>query len=135
MPTRACKVEFVSVDAERQTIPYVRVTNAQGQVREFTADGATPADIAKGQRRTMDCIDCHNVVAHRVAPTPEQAVDRAIATGRIPRGLPFVRREGVRLMKASHATEDDAVRAIGDGLQQFYASAGSGIDAAASPAP
>ena len=98
------RIEYVSTDAERQTIPYVRVTNAQGQVREFTADGATPADIAKGQRRTMDCIDCHNVVAHRVAPTPEQAVDRAIATGRIQRGLPFVRREGVRLVKASHAT-------------------------------
>jgi hypothetical protein len=79
----------------------------------------------------MDCIDCHNVVAHRVAQTPEQAVDRAIATGRIPRALPFVRREGVRLMKASHGTEDDAERAIGTGLQQFYASAGSGIDAAA----
>jgi hypothetical protein len=125
------QVEFVSVDAERQTIPYVRVTDARGQVREFTADGATPADIAKGQRRTMDCIDCHNVVAHRVAQTPEQAVDRAIATGRIPRGLPFVRREGVRLIKTSHATEPEAVEAIGDGLQQFYASAGSGTDAAA----
>ena len=93
------------------------MTNAQGQVREFTADGATPADIAKGQRRTMDCIDCHNVVAHRVAPTPEQAVDRAIATGRIQRGLPFVRREGVRLMKASHATEDAAARTIEDELR------------------
>ena len=124
------QVEFVSVDAERQTIPYVRVTNAQGQVREFTADGATSADIAKGQRRTMDCVDCHNVVAHRVAQTPEQAVDRALATGRIPRGLPFVRREGVRLMKASHATEDGAVRAIGTELQQFYTSAGGGTDAA-----
>jgi hypothetical protein len=124
------RVEYAYTDAERQTIPYVRVTNAQGQVREYTADGATPADVAKGQRRTMDCIDCHNVVAHRVAPTPEQAVDRAIATGRIPRRLPFVRREAVRLMKASHATEDDAVRAIGDGLQQFYTSAGSGSDPA-----
>ena len=80
-PTRAMQVEYVFTDADRQTIPYVRVTDAQGQVREFTAEGATPADIAKGQRRTMDCIDCHNVVAHRVAPTAEQAVDRAIASG------------------------------------------------------
>ena len=122
------QVEYVSTDADRQTIPYVRVTNAQGQVREFTAEGATSADIAKGQRRTMDCIDCHNVVAHRVAPTPEQAVDRAIATGRIQRGLPFVRREGVRLMKASHATEDAATRTIEDELRQFYTSAGRGAD-------
>jgi len=123
------KVDYVSVDADRQTIPYVRVTNAQGQVREFTAEGATSADIAKGQRRTMDCIDCHNVVAHRVAATPEQAVDRAIATGRIQRALPFVRREGVRLMKASHATEDAAARTIEGELRQFYTSAASGPEA------
>ena len=122
------QVEYVFTDADRQTIPYVRVTNAQGQVKEFTADGATPADIEKGQRRTMDCIDCHNVVAHRVAATPEQAVDRAIATGRIQRGLPFVRREGVRLMKASHATEDVAERTIEDELRKFYASSGRGSD-------
>jgi hypothetical protein len=123
------QVEYVFTDADRQTIPYVRVTNAQGQVKEFTADGATPADIEKGQRRTMDCIDCHNVVAHRVAATPEQAVDRAIATGRIQRGLPFVRREGVRLMKASHATEDVAERTIEDELRKFYASGGGAADA------
>ena len=123
------QVEYVFVDAERQTIPYVRVTDAQGQVREFTADGATSADIAKGQRRTMDCIDCHNVVAHRVAATPEQAVDRAIASGRIQRGLPFVRREGVRLMKASHASEDAAARTIDDELRRFYTSAGRAADA------
>ena len=123
------QVEYVSTDADRQTIPYVKVTGADGQVREFTAEGATSADIAKGQRRTMDCIDCHNVVAHRVAPTPEQAVDRAIATGRIQRELPFVRREGVRLMKAGHTTAEEAERTIGDELRKFYASAGGGRDA------
>ena len=123
------QVEYVFTDAERQTIPYVKVTGADGQVREYTADGATPEDIAKGQRRTMDCIDCHNTVAHRVSPTPEQAVDRAIAAGQVPRKLPFVRREAVRLMKASHATPDDAARAIGTELRQFYASAGSGSNA------
>ena len=129
------QVEYVSTDADRQTIPYVRVTDAQGQVREFTADGATSADIAKGQRRTMDCIDCHNVVAHRVAPTPEQAVDRAIATGRIQRGLPFVRREGVRLMKASHATEDAAVRTIEDELRTVLYVSGPAAPTRRSPAP
>jgi len=122
------QLEYASVDAGRQTIPYVRVTDAQGEVREFIADGATSADVAKGQRRTMDCIDCHNVVAHRIAPTPEQAVDRAIAAGWIQRGLPFIRREGVRLMKASHATEDEAVRAVEYELRTFYGSVGSGAD-------
>ena len=93
----------VFTTADRQTIPFVKVTDAQGNVREYTAEGTNPEDIAKGERRVMDCIDCHNVVAHRVAPTPEQAVDAAIVSGRISRELPFVRREAVRLAKAEHA--------------------------------
>ena len=68
------------------------------------AEGTTPEQLAKGTWRTMDCIDCHNVVAHRVAPTPEQAVNAALAAGRIDRGLPFVRREGGTADEASHQT-------------------------------
>ena len=70
----------------------------------------------------MDCIDCHNVVAHRISPTAERAVDEAIAAGRISRTLPFVRREGVRLLKAEHAAQDAGLRAIDEGLRKFYAS-------------
>ena len=61
--------------------------------------GRPTEQIAQGERRTMDCIDCHNVVAHRISPTAERAVDEAIAAGRISRTLPFIRREGVRLLK------------------------------------
>ena len=48
----------------------------------------------------MDCVDCHNMVGHRIASTPEQAVDVALAADDISRTLPFARREGVRLLKA-----------------------------------
>ena len=113
----------------RQTIPFVKYTDAQGRVREYTAAGTTPEQLAKGTWRTMDCIDCHNVVAHRIAPTPEQAVDAALAAGRIDRGLPFVRREGVRLMKASYPTSDEAARVIDEELRKFYASRGRAVDA------
>jgi nitrate/TMAO reductase-like tetraheme cytochrome c subunit len=122
------RIEFVSTDAERQTIPYVRVTDAQGQVREFTAEGVKSDDIAKGERRTMDCIDCHNTVAHRVAATPEEAVDAAIASGRLSRSLPFVRREAVRLVGTSRATEAGALDAIARELRAFYASTGRPAD-------
>ena len=75
----AVRIEYVATDADRQTIPYVEVTDAKGQVREYVADGYdTTRQIAQGERRTMDCIDCHNVVAHRIAPTAERAVDEAI---------------------------------------------------------
>jgi nitrate/TMAO reductase-like tetraheme cytochrome c subunit len=116
------RIEFVSTDAQRQTIPYVRWVDRNGTVKEFKAEGTTDEQIAKGERRVMDCIDCHNMPAHRIAPTAEQAVDAAIAAGDISRALPFVRREGVRLVKAEYPTQERALEAIEKELRTFYAS-------------
>jgi hypothetical protein len=46
----------------------------------------------------------------------------------VSRDLPFVRREGVRLVKASYPSENEAMRAIESGLRDFYASQGSSAD-------
>ena len=123
------RIEFIYTDHERQTIPFVKYTDAQGNVREYAAEGTTPEQLAQGKWRTMDCVDCHNAVAHRVSPAPEQAVDRALAAGQIDRALPFIRREAVRLLKAAHATPDDASRAIDSELRSFYTSRGQASDA------
>jgi hypothetical protein len=125
----AITITYTATDKERQTIPFVKVTDAKGTVREFVTEGTTPAQLAQGVSRTMDCIDCHNVVAHRIAPTPERAVDDAIVAGRISRALPFVRRESVRLLKADYPGEDAALKAIDEGLRTFYAPRGTAIDA------
>jgi aminopeptidase N len=116
------RVEYVATDAERQTIPYVRVTDANGQVKEYRSEDAKEEAIAGGARRTMDCIDCHNAVGHPIAQTPERAVDQAIADEASSRSLPFARREGVRLVKASYASQDEAARAIDRELRKVYES-------------
>jgi hypothetical protein len=126
----ASRVEYISTDAARQTIPYVRFTDANGQVKEYRTADATDQMISAGIRRTMDCTDCHNTVGHPIAPTPEKAVDEAIAEGRISRQLPNVRREGVRLIAATYPSHDAAVAEIDRGLRGFYASRGD-IDQAA----
>jgi hypothetical protein len=76
----------------------------------------------------MDCIDCHNTVGHPISPTPEQAVDRAIAAAAVSHELPFARRESVKLVKASYPSEEDGVRAIDEGLRKFYGSQRASID-------
>ena len=121
-------IEFIATDKDRQTIPWVKATDARGQVREYVTEGTTPEQLAQGERRTMDCLDCHNVVAHRISPTAERAVDEAIAAGQISRKLPFVRREGVRLLKADYPEQDAGLRAVGEGLRAFYAPRGGAID-------
>ena len=83
-----------------------------------------------GPGRVMDCIDCHNVPAHRIAPTAERAVDAAIANGNISRDLPFVRRESVRLVKSDYSTQEQGLEEIEKGVRGFYTGK-NGVDDAA----
>lgn len=126
----AGRIEFVARDAARQDIPWVRLTTADGTVTDYRAPGATDADIAAGTRRTMDCTDCHNRPSHTFAASAERATDAALAQGRMPRSLPFVRREVVKALKVEAPTQDQALAAIDRDLRGFYAGAG----AAARPA-
>jgi hypothetical protein len=121
----ANRVEYVATDATRETIPYVKVTDAKGQVKEFRAADTTDQMIRDGQRRTMDCTDCHNTVGHPISPTPEKALDQAIAAGRVSRDLPFAKREGVRVVKASYPSQEEGLRAIVQELRGFYQSQAS----------
>ncbi len=119
------RVEYIAADQSRQVIPYVKLTDGQGRVREYQTEGTTPESLAQGQRRVMDCIDCHNAVAHRISPTAERAVDVAMAAGRIDRRLPFVRREGARVLAAEYPSRDAAVQAIDRELRTFYSGRGT----------
>jgi hypothetical protein len=73
----------------------------------------------------MDCIDCHNKVAHPFAASAERAVDRAFADGRLDARLPFLRREAVKLLKADYPSHEQARTAIAAGLETFYAGEGA----------
>ncbi len=112
-------VEYVATDEQRQTIPWVKVTNAAGETREYAVAGASP-DLAGGVRRRMECTDCHNRPSHAIAPTAQRAVDLAIARGDIPATLPFVRRESAKALEATYASEDAALAAISRSLSDFY---------------
>lgn len=114
------EIEYVATDETRETIPFVRLRDRQGNVREFVVDGTTPAQLAAGTRRRMDCVDCHSRPAHTFQPTPERAVDAAIAQGRIPRELRFVRREAVAAVSAEYQDRAAALEGIARKLEDFY---------------
>jgi hypothetical protein len=83
------EIEHVATGTDPQTIPYVRVKDAQGVVREYLADDAVP-DVANREWRRMTCMDCHNRPGHTIAATPDSAVSEAMTRGAIPTTLPFV---------------------------------------------
>lgn len=114
-------VEYIATDDKRQEIPWVKVTDSTGKVTEFVVDGVTPEKLAQGERRTMDCTDCHNRPAHTLEPTPERAVDNAIAAGQFARELPFARREAVAALKDTYASKNEALAGIEARLRKFYA--------------
>jgi GNAT superfamily N-acetyltransferase len=76
----------------------------------------------------MDCMSCHNRPAHTFDATPARAIDRAIAEGRIPRELPFARREAVAAVRAVYVDRAAALDGIGSRLRNFYRTRG-GVDA------
>jgi hypothetical protein len=118
----ANEIEYIATDPERQVIPYVRLKDRSGRIREYVADGVTAAQLAKGERRRMDCMDCHNRPAHTMSSAAERSVNAAMSRGEIPTALPFVHREAVRVLKAAYPTQAAASDAIRDALHQFYRS-------------
>ena len=116
------QIEYITTDPRRETIPWVRLRDRTGTVREYVVEGVTPDQLANGERRRMDCMDCHNRPAHTFEFTPERAVNNAMAQGRIPRDLPFIRREALAAVAAEYPDRAAALEAIAARLRKHYGS-------------
>jgi len=112
------KVEYVATDPLKQRIPWIRFTDAKGVVTEYRAKGFQD-DPAKHTLHTMDCMDCHNRPAHQFR-APNDAVDLAIALGRISTNLPAIKRAAVLALTADYRTEAEAVDKIAGVLRGKY---------------
>lgn len=117
----ANEINFVSSDEQRQEVAWVQWKGKDGSVVEYTARDSklTPEQIARGPKRRMDCIDCHNRPTHEFKP-PDRSVDDALAAGKLDASLPFVKREAVALLSKPYATNDEGLRSIAEGLENFY---------------
>ncbi len=113
-------IEYIATDAKREQIPWVRVTHRDGTVREYVAEGVSAEDIARGERRQMDCVDCHNRTGHPFSTTPQRAVDIAMANGEMPTDLPFAKRESVAALTRTYDTKAAALDAIAASLRGYY---------------
>jgi len=122
---RANVVEYVTLDESREKIPYVRVTTADGKVREYFAEGVTSETIAGKASRRMDCLDCHTRPAHTFETSPGRAVDEALGRGAMSASIPFLRREAVRALAAEYPSRDVALAQIEQTLRASLRSGSS----------
>src|SRR4029077_10150190 len=114
----ANKVEYLATDKDAETIPWVRVTNAQGQSAEYRTEDFK-GDPSQHDIRRMDCLDCHNRPAHNVM-APNDAVDVAMAAGRIDQKIPFAKAKVVAALTQPYASEPEALQAIATSLHAAY---------------
>jgi nitrate/TMAO reductase-like tetraheme cytochrome c subunit len=115
------RIRYVATDDRRQVIPAVTYLDDDGKAVDFvsTEVKASAEQIAAGEHREMDCIDCHNRPTH-IFELPDRALDRAMSEGLISPELPFVKKKGLELLKAEYADSAAARKGILDGLVDYY---------------
>jgi len=113
-------IEYIATDPTRTAIPWVQKRNEDGSETVF-ATSAAGGGVPQGERRVMDCIDCHNRAAHTFV-TAEDALNRAMAEGAVSPDLPWVHKRSLELLKANYSSEDEARAKIPAQLKAFYQS-------------
>jgi hypothetical protein len=110
------QIRYRHADRERQEIAEVILTTPEGEVRYTRGD---EDDADEGEWRTMDCLDCHNRPTH-IYDLPHRAVDTALAVGGLDADLPWIRKEGERVLREMEPSGDTAA-AIAARLREIYA--------------
>ncbi len=111
-------VEYIATDAERQKIPWVRITDQQGVVTVYH-DPKFTNDISQFEIRKMDCMDCHNRPSHRYV-APDNAVNLAMELGQIDRTLPWVKTNAVWALTRKYQNENEATNGIATFMAEHY---------------
>jgi nitrate/TMAO reductase-like tetraheme cytochrome c subunit len=114
------RIEYLHTDEARQSIPQVEYHNARAKRSAvYVAADAKPEALKAASRRVMDCMDCHNRPTHTL-DLPERAIDRAMAAGEISPTLPFVKKQGLEILKRSYATNEQAAAHIPEAVEAYY---------------
>ena len=116
------EITYIASDKQRQKIEWVRMRNRKtGETREYTLNGSTltPQQIATMEKRTMDCVDCHNRPTHIYTP-PDKAVDRALLAHQLDRDLPYLKAQAVAALTKDYTTTQQALLTIDKDLNEYY---------------
>ena len=111
-------IEYIANNRDRTQIPWVEKRNADGSTTVY-ASSAAGQKAPSGERRVMDCIDCHNRAAHTFE-TADHALNRAMEEGAVSATLPWMHKKAMELLKGNYADSQDAARQIPLALMNFY---------------
>jgi hypothetical protein len=116
------KIEYVSSSNDRESIPWVKMTNLKtGEIKTFM-DTENPMDKAALDSipsRTMDCMDCHNRPSH-LYNSPTFYINNAMVAGKIPKDIPYIKKAAMEALKTSYTSMDSAMSMISQTVVDFY---------------
>jgi nitrate/TMAO reductase-like tetraheme cytochrome c subunit len=114
----ANKIEYIAADDRLLSIPWVRMTDAKGVATEYRTPDFK-GDPSQSRIRRMDCMDCHSHPAHKVH-SPNDAVDLALATGRIDPSVPWAKAKIVAALVKPYSAKPEALQKIAASLREDY---------------
>lgn len=111
---------YAAADAARQSIPQVEYrNNLTGAARVYNSPDPPGDRAGPLPAYEMQCVDCHNRPTHTFE-LPDRAMDKALAFGQMPSSLPFIKKKGMELLKASYRTSEEASARLPKELTEFY---------------
>jgi hypothetical protein len=114
-------VEYIARDRQRQEIAWVRITDADGEIHEYSNSAAplTEEEKVSLEVRRMECIDCHSRPAHAFQ-SPIDLVNSAIDSELLPPDLAYIKEAAVRALDGEYADAADARSGIERTVREYY---------------
>ncbi len=115
------QITYVATDRKRQVIPQVTYVDPAGKVTVFNSTDTkmTAEDLARGEHRVMDCMDCHNRPTHTFQ-LPDTALNQALAEQSVSSELPYIKKEALLALKTNYPDRETARQRIAGTLRSFY---------------
>jgi len=112
-------IRYVPGDDRNESVVWVELTTADGEVRTYTRDGEEFSADVENQARIMDCIDCHNRPTH-LFNTPPKSLDWVLETHPELIDLPYFKKQAQAAIEVEYATHAEGVAAVRDAMLTFY---------------
>jgi len=106
-------------DPSRTTMYEVELTLEDGSVTRYKSLSDEAPEGEEIKWRKMDCVDCHNRPTH-VYYGPDEAIDLALERDFMARDLPYLKREGMRIIQEEYGSHDEARAGISTAIGAFY---------------
>ncbi len=114
---KGLSIEYQAADHKREKILALKVTRG-GATDDYATDDFSSGKVKAVFARKMDCLDCHNRPAHEFQ-SPDRAVDKMMADGKLPQTLPLFRKAALETLRADYPA-GRAAEAIPEKLLAFY---------------